>query len=154
MNAFSSSIRYRETTPPTYGENRFGPIHSSGQSPEAETVNLLFIEAVDSYFEPLSRVEESPADRFYNSLVRWQDDVKHLSDTNEICTHPEYQAIIGMGREALPLIFAVLPHSSDYWFWALKAITRQDPVPATHVGRVRKMKEAWIAWGKAHGYVE
>ncbi|WP_333155627.1 hypothetical protein [Microcoleus sp. SVA1_A1] len=34
-----------------------------------------------------------------------------------------YQRIIGMGQPVVPLIFRDLEQKSDYWFWALRAIT-------------------------------
>jgi hypothetical protein len=65
--------------------------------------------------------------------------------------HPAYQQIIGMGREVVPLILRELEREPDHWFWALKAITGEDPVPEQHRGRVRAMADAWIRWGREHG---
>ncbi|NJJ41556.1 phage holin, LLH family [Paenibacillus apii] len=35
-----------------------------------------------------------------------------------------------------------------HWFYALKIITGEDPVKKTDVGRVKKMAESWLEWGR------
>jgi hypothetical protein len=65
--------------------------------------------------------------------------------------HPAYQEIIALGPPAIPLLLAELRMEARYWFAALSAITGQDPVPAEDRGSVRKMTDAWLRWGKAHG---
>ena len=45
-----------------------------------------------------------------------------------------------------------LDREPDYWFWALQAITGEDPVPPAHRGDLSKMAAAWIRWGKQQGY--
>lgn len=67
--------------------------------------------------------------------------------------HPAYQQIIGMGPVAIPLLLRELQKSPDHWFWALKAITDVDPVPASERGRQKQMAAAWLRWGKEHGYL-
>ena len=76
-----------------------------------------------------------------------------LSSTTEMALHPAYQGIIGMGAEALPLILTELQARSGYWYWALKAISGEDPVPPEDRGAVPRMKEAWLKWGLAKGLI-
>jgi hypothetical protein len=64
--------------------------------------------------------------------------------------HPSYQRIIGLGPAALPLIFNELAREPDHWFWALKAITGEDPVPPSARGKLRKMTELWLQWAVSH----
>jgi hypothetical protein len=61
--------------------------------------------------------------------------------------HPAYQKIIGMGQPAVPLLLEELRDRPDDWFWALGAITRENPAEGqtTFDGAV----EAWLAWGAA-----
>ena len=66
--------------------------------------------------------------------------------------HPTYQQIIGMGEPALPLIFQDLRREPDHWFWALGAITGENPVPDAHAGDLDAMTHDWLSWGEAHGY--
>jgi hypothetical protein len=65
---------------------------------------------------------------------------------------PSYQRIIGMGPTVTPLLLRELERDPDYWFWALKAITGTDPVPAASRGKVREMARYWLDWGKGRGY--
>jgi hypothetical protein len=66
--------------------------------------------------------------------------------------HPAYQAIIALGRPAVPLLLRELAREPDHWFGALKAITGDDPVPPRSRGKLHEMTAAWLAWGKTHGY--
>lgn len=67
--------------------------------------------------------------------------------------HPAYQAIIGMGEAAVPLILESLSRRFDHWFWALEAITQANPVPRRLRGRVEGMTEAWLRLGRDRGLV-
>ena len=64
-----------------------------------------------------------------------------------------YQQIIGLGQPAVPLILEELQREPDHWFWALEAITQENPVPQEARGKVRQMAQAWIAWGKQQGHL-
>jgi len=67
--------------------------------------------------------------------------------------HPAYQQIIGMGRSAIPLLLDELQQEPDHWFWALSAITGEDPVPLHMRGNVAGMTESWLKWGREHGWL-
>jgi hypothetical protein len=60
--------------------------------------------------------------------------------------HPAYQRIIGLGPSALPCIFREMRRSPDYWFWALRSMTGEDPVPAEHAGNLVAMSQDWLQW--------
>jgi hypothetical protein len=62
-----------------------------------------------------------------------------------------YQQIIGMGPGAVPLILAELSQETDHWFWALEAISSENPVPPEAAGDVEKAAEAWLDWGRRKG---
>lgn len=87
-------------------------------------------------------------ERFGRLVRQWREDTQWLSSTTEIAMHPAYQAVIGMGPDALPMILEDLRNNSGYWYWALKAISNEDPVPPSDRGAIKKMKNAWIQWGK------
>lgn len=84
----------------------------------------------------------------------WQRDTRHLSFDRPIAMHPSYQAIIGMGPAALPLIFDALQNELDHWFYALAVITRENPVPQNEAGHMEQMRERWLAWGRRRGYIQ
>jgi hypothetical protein len=67
-------------------------------------------------------------------------------------SHPAYRQIASMGHRALPLILRELRREPDHWFWALKEITKVNPVPEADRGDIEKMAKHWLAWGRAQGY--
>ena len=62
-----------------------------------------------------------------------------------------YQRIIGLGWPAVSLILQELHREPDQWFWALEAITEENPVPHEAAGNVSLMAQAWIEWGAKLG---
>lgn len=102
---------------------------------------------------PSAAAKADAADRFRRLADEWKDKSKHLSNTAQMAMLRSYQRIIGMGREAVPFILTELQREPDQWFWALEAITEENPVPAEAVGKVRLMAQAWIEWGKQRGFV-
>ena len=61
------------------------------------------------------------------------------------------KGFIGMGLPAVPLILEELQRDPDQWFWALEAITEENPIQPEASGKVRLMAQAWIDWGRRHG---
>ena len=97
----------------------------------------------------------SPAldDVFRDLATRWREQTSMLSSVADIAAHPAYQSIVGMGADAVPLILNDLAENGpDHWFWALTAITRENPVTAEIAGDLQRMTEAWLEWGKQKGY--
>lgn len=122
----------------------------SGESQEIHKRSKLFGE---HYLVPLSRWNIDGLTRFYELKNKWEEDTAILSSVTEIAMHPAYQQIIGMGQDAIPLILAEMKKKPGHWFWALKSITGNDPVPPEQRGRVKKMTEAWLNWGIEQGYI-
>jgi hypothetical protein len=92
------------------------------------------------------------APQFQRFAEQWQAESQFMSSMTEMVMLPSYQRIIGLGREAIPLLLRELERKPDYWFWALQAITGQDPVSPADRGDLQKMSAAWLAWGKQEGY--
>ena len=87
--------------------------------------------------------------RFRGLASQWQADRNAASFIDEICNHPAYMGIIGMGKEALPFIFAQLDaegNEPDHWFSALQSITGANPVPEEDYGDIAAMSRAWREW--------
>jgi hypothetical protein len=90
--------------------------------------------------------------RQFDDLAKtWKKETGHLSNVSKKCTHPAYQRIIGLGPGAVPLILRDLKASHDDWFWALTAITGDNPINERDAGDVARMTEAWLRWGRANG---
>ena len=101
----------------------------------------------------LTKYEPDDIERIFNQLVQSVlSETQAESSTNRIALHPAYQQIIGLGQPAVPLLLREVEKRSGRWFWALKSITREDPVPAAARGRTKKMIDAWLAWGREKGY--
>jgi hypothetical protein len=73
-----------------------------------------------------------------------------LSSTPAMIAHPAFRAIIDLGPPVVPLLLHDLERESAHWFEALKAITGEDPVRPEDWGNIPKMRDAWLAWGRAH----
>ena len=90
---------------------------------------------------------------FHRLAEEWRRETGHLSSITAKSVHPAYQRMIGMGRDVVPLILHDLEREPDHWFWALSAITGEDPIPSEHAGDMDKMAADWIRFGKDRGYL-
>ena len=100
-------------------------------------------------------VEEREAGmRFPELLLQWREETCFTSSLADMVMHPAYQQLIGLGKPAIPLILEELREGPDHLFWALYAITGEDPVPADARGDIQRMTEAWLEWGSRNGYDE
>ena len=90
--------------------------------------------------------------RFAALAQEWTEATAFTSSATAMAMHPAYQQIIGMGDAALPFIFQELRRQPDHWFWALKAITGEDPVPPSDRGQIEKMAAVWLQWAEQRGY--
>ena len=88
---------------------------------------------------------------FHLLVKKWRKETAIFSSITKIVIHPAYQRIIGMGIPALPLILSELQRKPDHWFWALNAITGEDPVELEDDfdSAVKK----WLEWGRGKGYL-
>jgi hypothetical protein len=82
---------------------------------------------------------------------QWRKETAHLSMAIKKVMHPAYQRIIGLGPDAIPLILRELQRRPGHWFWALKAITGEDP--AQSESTVSQAAQVWLQWGKEHQYI-
>jgi len=98
---------------------------------------------------------ESPLEKeFQEHLRKWSEETAYISSATQIVLHPSYQRIIGMGPAVLPIIFKNMQETEQHdWFWALVAITGDNPVESKDEGNVPRMIQAWRRWGKEHGYI-
>src|SRR3954469_11391388 len=102
-------------------------------------------------WEPCQSANEALRRRFQQLAREWKDAKVFISSGTDIALNSAYQQIIGMGKDALPLILEELQREQDHWFWALKAITGDDPVAPGDRGNLPKMTEAWLGWARTHG---
>jgi hypothetical protein len=92
----------------------------------------------------------------FQQLARdWRSQRGVMSSITEAVLCPAYQSIIGMGASAVPFMLEKLEEEAqdpDQWFWALKAVTGDDPVRDEDRGDFVAMAQSWIEWGRRQGY--
>lgn len=91
---------------------------------------------------------------FDRDLAEWRADTRFSSNLAALLSHPAYLRIIAMGRAVLPLILRDLQNGGGHWFVALRAITREDPVPPEHRSLPRLMREDWLRWAALKGLID
>lgn len=105
-------------------------------------------------FDTSTRASAELPSRFQQLAAQWKEQSHYLSNTAQMALLKPYQRIIGMGSPVAPLILQELQSGPDQWFWALEAITEENPVPPEAADNVGLMAQAWIEWGKRKGLIE
>lgn len=102
------------------------------------------------------KTKRMAAERRFRKLARvWKAETELVSKVTKKVMHPAYQRIIGMGESAIPLILNDLEENGpDDWFWALTAITDENPIKKEMAGNMAAMTEAWLQWGRNAGYLK
>jgi len=110
--------------------------------------------------EPSERIIDPKTQNLakFQVLARqWKSEHAAEATAAAMAALPSYQKIIGMGKDALPFILAELKSEGDapdHWFWALAAISDENPVPSDSRGKLSEMAKAWLEWGQKEGHVE
>jgi hypothetical protein len=90
---------------------------------------------------------------FISLAEKWYLETLHSSGYLDKVLHPAYQRIIGLGKGVIPFILRELQDEPSEWFWALRALTGEDPTTEEMAGNRKKLAEAWLNWGKENGYI-
>ncbi len=101
----------------------------------------------------ISTPEAGLKERFEQLRDQWKSQSQYLSNSAQVAMLWSYQQIIGMGPPVLPLILTELRRETDHWFWALEAISGENPMPTKSQGNVAEMTRAWIEWGLLKGHI-
>lgn len=88
---------------------------------------------------------------FQELAARWRAETFHMSSTHDVVLHPAYQQIIGLGISIVPLLLRELQERPEPWFWALTALTDDDPTVGTKT--FDEAVQAWLSWGRDKGYL-
>jgi len=93
-----------------------------------------------------------PLEEQFRALVTaWQAAAPPWLDPAARIAHPTFRAIVALGKPAIPLLLKQLEIDRDFWFYALREITGENPVRWWKRGNVDAMSRAWIAWGRKRG---
>lgn len=101
------------------------------------------------------RAKPVEASLFRSLADEWKHATGHFSLEADKVGHRAYLRIIGMGREvAVPLILKELRDRGGFWYRALEALNEDNsPVRPEDKGNTRRMKAAWLQWGRDNGYI-
>lgn len=102
---------------------------------------------------PTTRTPEEVARRFAELAEAWHEDADCQSSAVAIFMHPAYQQIIGLGPDVIPLLLADLEATKSNWAWALTAITGENPIQPEDRGKMDRVFERWLAWGRERGLI-
>jgi len=92
-------------------------------------------------------------DLFRSHAEAWKKETLTSSSLANVAMHPSYQRIIGLGPQVVPLILQDLRDFGGPWFWALRALTGENPVPPEHRGKISLMTEDWLQWGRERDHL-
>jgi hypothetical protein len=90
--------------------------------------------------------------RFRRLEAVWEEETGHLSATTRTVGHPAFREIVALGEAVVPLMLRDLQKRPRLWVWALPEITGADPVSVPDRGNIARMTDAWLRWGREHGY--
>ena len=125
-------------------------------APQA-TIDEWIVEQDKKWFSddqtPSVPVGDGLEDRFRRYADKWDRDTSFMSATPMRVMHESYQSIMSMGPEIVPILLRDLQKSRRHWFWALRHLTGENPVPESAKGQTDKMIAAWIDWGKSKGKI-
>jgi hypothetical protein len=132
----------------------------AGGQPLTWTDDVILSENIEKWVEavPAEIITDKKTKRWieFQELVKqWKGERGSRSSITQAAAMQPYQKIIGMGPDAIPLILAQLKSEGDnpdQWFWALRAITRENPVLPEDRGNFRKMAQAWFEWAEQRAY--
>ena len=110
-------------------------------------------ESISSYKEQRPDASKQMKKDFNRLAKKWKRETFHLSSIQQIVLHPAYQAVIAMGPKVIPYILHELEREPAFWYWALRHLTRSNPVTAEMRGNVRAMTKAWLEWGRANDHL-
>ena len=133
--------------------NTYIAIAQGFQAAQAGTNYVPFMQISLSCVTTWTFTSRQPIEREFARLANiWKQQTGHLSNVTTKCMHAAYQQIIGMGRAAIPFILRDLRDSKKDWFWALTSIAGENPILPQHAGKINRMTEAWLQWGRSKGY--
>jgi hypothetical protein len=102
----------------------------------------------------LQAAVDANARQWFNTLAEeWHRETAAHSSLTIRKRHRAYQGIVKLGPPAVPLLLEALRTMPDFWFPALRDITKENPVDPSDRGDYAKMANAWLDWGRQRGLI-
>jgi hypothetical protein len=100
---------------------------------------------------------DSIEDKFMSIAKMWKRETMMSSLVAEKITNLNYQTIIGLGmtykEKILYLILKDLEQEQEYWHYALKSITGENPVPKGMVNNLDVVRQSWLQWARENNKI-
>jgi hypothetical protein len=97
--------------------------------------------------------------RFNELVAQWRKEIGHKSSLRKIVFNRPYLSIMLMAADdqrhkdlITGFILQELKEKGGHWFWALHVITGASP--AQFGDSLSIVRDAWIGWGRTHGYLK
>ena len=98
-------------------------------------------------------LQAGSVDAKFDRLKRqWLRETALSSRLRDIHMAKPYLQIIGLGPAAIPLLVTELRLRPNWWFWALEAITGENPTRDESRGDLFALTEEWLKWATEKGY--
>jgi hypothetical protein len=118
---------------------------------ETGTFNGLFYDSIDNVSLIYSETNEDIdyIITFNDLYSKWKQET-FLDSSSKIFDNINYQKIIALGKNILPILINNLDGSSTFLFFALYKITNENPVQLENYGNILAMTEDWKNWWEAN----
>ena len=128
------------------------PVITSGWIQQMVRSMALPVTVAAAKAEPAASTEDASVEARFSALAdQWSRETEMLSVHSKAILHRSYQKIIAMGSRIVPLLLQRLRDKPDHWFWALSILTDEDP--AVGASNFAEARQAWLNWGRDHGYL-
>jgi hypothetical protein len=132
---------------------QFKPVIAAQLTVGYENRSDIYLLPQDDLILWRSGVDHQRAIEFKKHERKWKRQTHHISSPIDKYLHPSYARIIGLGWPAVAHILQSLKRRPDDWFYALRSITGENPVPNSAAGDVRRMTDIWLHWGEQRGLI-
>lgn len=95
---------------------------------------------------------------FMELAEKWMKETKDIKNTEKYFNR-NYAQIVEMGRKIIPILLDEIVEElgktkgePGKWFWALKLIAGENPVPGRFRNKPKKAASCWLHWGNEHGF--
>src|SRR5438477_10161048 len=102
---------------------------------------------------PATPVAKTVEDSFRRLAAAWRQVAPSHPRNPVRYDHPVYREVIALGPAGVPCLLRALAEYPRDWFWALHVVTGIDPIAPGERDNFTDMKEAWLRWGREHGYL-
>jgi hypothetical protein len=129
----------------------------AGQNPiaaEFKTISDIYnmiLKGMNSVFPRVGITVVQNENTFEHLRLEWQKERGATSSITTMAMCPSYQSIIAIGPAVIPLILRQMESEGDepdMWFWALRVLTKADPISDDDRGDIVKMTQTWLDWAR------